>query len=143
MYILNLRDRIQKIIDQKRHQLEKEYYEYENKMYDTMEYYGCGGAYRRQEAARDKRKELLDELNDFERQLKNTTKHIDASVYVFGCRNCGTVTMTTKQPFDDWHECPTCRHMVFLNKVPRKTIRIAEDGGVWQEMLKAALEESE
>lgn len=138
---MNLKDRIQLIIDQRRQQLEKERKEYYDKMHDTMQYYGCGGAYRRQEAAMQKREEQLEELDDFEKQLRRTTRHIEADIYVFGCQNCGAVTMTTRNPFDDWHECPTCRHMVYLQKVPRRTIRIAEDGGAWEEMLKTALNE--
>lgn len=51
---MNLKDRIQKVIDQRRKQLIKERDEYERKMHDTVSYYGLGGAYRRQEAARDK-----------------------------------------------------------------------------------------
>lgn len=138
---MNLKDRIQLIIDQRRQQLEKERKEYYDKMYDTMQYYGCGGAYRRQEAAIQKREEQIEELDDFEKQLRRTTRHIKADIYVFGCQNCGAVTMTTRKPFDDWHECPTCRHMVYLQKIPRTTIRIAEDGGAWEEMLKTALNE--
>lgn len=48
--------------------------------------------------------------------------------------------MTTKQPFDDWHECPTCRQMINLHNVKSKTIRIADDGTAWIEMLKEAKE---
>lgn len=75
---MNLKDRIQKVIDQRRTQLIKERDEYERKMHDTVSYYGLGGAYRRQEAARDKREEQLNELDDFEKQLKNTTRHFEA-----------------------------------------------------------------
>ena len=137
---INLKDRIQKVIDQRRKQLIKERDEYERKMYDTESYYGLGGAYRRQEAARDKREEQLNELDDFEKQLKNTTRHFETTVYFFGCSKCGAVCMTTKQPFDDWHECPTCRQMINLHNVKSKTIRIADDGTAWLEILKEAKE---
>lgn len=138
---MDLKDRIQKVIDQRRATLLKERDKYEEKMRDTMSFYGVGGAYRRQEAARDKREEQLNELADFEKQLRNTTKHFEAAVYFFGCNKCGTVCMTTKLPFDDWHECPTCRQMIYLHNVRRKTIRIADDGQAWLEMLKEATEE--
>ena len=36
----------------------------------------------RQEAARDKREEQLNELNDFEKQLKSTTKHFEVEVFL-------------------------------------------------------------
>lgn len=137
---MNLKDRIQKVIDQRRAQLIKERNKYEEKMRDTMSFYGVGGAYGRQEAARDKREEQLNELADFEKQLRNTTKHFEAAVYFFGCNKCGTVCMTTKLPFDDWHECPTCRQMIHLHNIGRKTIRIADDGQAWLEMLEEATE---
>lgn len=93
---MDLKDRIQKVIDQRRATLLKERDKYEEKMRDTMSFYGVGGAYRRQEVARDKREEQLNELNDFEKQLKSTTKHFEADVYFFGCNKCGAVCMTTK-----------------------------------------------
>lgn len=70
---MELKDRIQKVIDQRRATLLKERDKYEEKMRDTMSFYGVGGAYGRQEAARDKREEQLKELADFEKQLK--TQH--------------------------------------------------------------------
>ena len=140
---MELKDRIQKVIDQRRATLLKERDKYEEKMRDTMSFYGVGGAYRRQEAARDKREEQLKELADFEKQLKNTTRHFEATVHFFGCNKCGSVCMTTKYPFDDWHECPTCRQMIYLHNVARKTIRIADDGAAWLEMLKEATDGGE
>mgnify|MGYP000807510729 FL=1 len=100
---MDLKDRIQKVIDQRRATLLKERDKYEEKMHDTMSFYGVGGAYRRQEAARDKREEQLNELADFEKQLRNTTKHFEAAVYFFGCNKCGTVCMTTKLPVSYTH----------------------------------------
>ena len=47
---MDLKDRIQKVIDQRRATLLKERDKYEEKMRDTMSFYGVGGAYRRQEA---------------------------------------------------------------------------------------------
>lgn len=89
------------------------------------------------------RKRELEELGDFERQLQRATKHIKATVYAFGCGKCGAVCMTTKAPFDDWHECPTCRQMINLRNVSSHTIEIAEDSTeAWQEMLKDSLEEA-
>ena len=42
---MNLKDRIQKVIDQRRKQLIKERDEYERKMHDTVSYYGLGGSF--------------------------------------------------------------------------------------------------
>lgn len=138
---MDIRTRIQVIIDQRRQQLTKERDEYKQKMHDTEAYWGFNGPYMRQEAAMERREKQLEELEDFEWQLKRITKHIEVTVYVFGCRECGAVCMTTKNPSSDWHECPTCRSMIRLEKLPSRRIKIAEDGSEWQEMIKEALKE--
>lgn len=140
MRTISIRDKIQKVVDKEKERLTRERDMYRKKMDDTETCYGFGGPYRRQEMACERREAQLEELEEFEDQLKKATKHIKADVYVFGCRRCGAVCMTTKEPFDDWHECPTCRGMVHLQNVPRKTIRIAGDGTGWQDMLKKSLE---
>ena len=139
---MDIKNQIQRIIDKRRQKLTKERDEYEAKMRDTESYYGFGGPYMRQEAARDKRDKQLEELEDFEKQLKATTRHIETKLYVFGCRECGTVTLTTKQPLDAWHECPSCRQMIYLDKIKPQKILIAENEECWQEMLKESLEEA-
>ncbi len=140
---MDIKNKIQRIIDKRKQKLMKEIDEYKMKMYDTELYYGFGGPYCRQEAAKERREQELEEIEDFERQLRKATKHIKATVYAFGCGKCGAVTMTTKKPFDDWHECPTCRQMINLRDVSSHTIEIAEDSAeAWQEMLKDSLEEA-
>lgn len=109
-------------------------------MHDTESYYGFNGPYMRQEAARDRRQEQLNELDDFEEQLRSTTKHIEVEAYFFGCHSCGCVCFTTKDPFSDWHECPTCRKMIKLDHIPRRKMKIADEGHVWQEALREAAE---
>lgn len=106
-----------------------------------MSYYGCGGTYRRQEAAIERREEQLEELNDFEKQLNRTCRHITVDMYVMGCTSCGTVFMTTMQPFDDWHECPTCRGMIYCHDVRRETIKLKDEGQSWTQMLEEVIEE--
>ena len=138
---MDIQTRIQGIIDQRRQQLTKERDEYKQKMRDTEAYWGLNGPYKRQEAAMECREKQLKELDDFEVQLKRTTKHIEPLVYIFACRECGAVCMTTKEPFSDWHECPTCRKMIRLENVPSRRIKIAEDGSGWQAMIKEALKE--
>lgn len=138
---MDIREKTQRIIDKERTRLTKERDKYKRKMRETMSYYGVGGPYRRQEVAKEKRERELGELEDFESQLKRTTKHIETRVYVFGCKKCGTACMTTRKPFEKWHECPTCRGMIYLDDIKQKTIQIAENGETWQEMLKEALEE--
>lgn len=82
---MDIKNQIQRIIDKRKQKLVKEIDEYETKMRDTKSYYGLGGPYCRQEAAKERREQELEELKDFERQLRKATKHIKATVYAFGC----------------------------------------------------------
>lgn len=134
----SVKEKLSAVIRQERKRLEKERDYYTAKMHDTEEYWGCGGPYARQEAAKVRREMELVDLADFESQLKTATRHIHAGVYFFGCRKCGAVTITTKQPFSDWHECPACRRMINLSNVPSTEIRIADDGQ-WTALLMEAL----
>lgn len=135
-----IKDVMQRIIDDRRAQLEKERDKYRQKMHDTQYYYGCGGPYMRQEAAMEKREKELDELKRFEYQLRHTVKTKVVGLYVMGCRHCHSVFFSTQSPFNDWHECPACRGMNFITQVPRQDVEIVMDGSGWQEMLKAAVE---
>lgn len=135
-----LKDKIADLINRERTRLEKERDFYRQKLRETMEWYGCGGPYARQEAAMEKREEELEALDDFAYQLRHAEEHFTANVYFFGCRNCGAVTITTRSPFSDWHECPACRQMVNLRNVPSTEIRLVNDGA-WTKMLRQAKEE--
>ena len=120
---------------------EREIEEFEEKLRGTMEYWGCGGPYNRQEEAIERRKKQLDELDDFAMQLNRAKKHETVRMWIFGCRSCGSITMVNRQPFDDWHECPVCRQMVHLNSLPSKEFEIVDTGETWQEQIKRAAEE--
>lgn len=141
MRAMNIRDRVAAIIQQQRQTLQGEIKEYRAKLYDTESYWGCGGPYHRQETAIERREKQLEELNDFEEQLRNAKKHQNVSMYIFGCRNCGSITMTSRQPFDDWHECPVCRNMVHLQKLPSIEFQIADTGEAWMEQLRKLTQE--
>lgn len=136
---MEIKARVQQVIRQRRAQLEKEVKLYEEKMHDTESVFGFGGAYRRQEEARDRRQQQLYELDDFEEQLRSVTKHIEVDLYFFGCRSCGAVCFTTREPFSDWHECPTCRQMINLNQCSSRRVKIVDEGAMWQDALKEAL----
>lgn len=138
---MNIKTRVKKIIDQQRQQLIKEREEYEEKLNDTMQYWGYGGAYNRQEAAIEKRQQQLRELDDFEYQLNNCVRHKEVGMYVIGCTSCHTVFMTARQLFDDWHECPTCRSMINVHRPQMHMIKIVDEGGFWQEMLDDVIRE--
>lgn len=135
----DIRELLQEKIDKKRKKLEKEAELYREKMKDTQAYYGFGGPYVRQEAALERREQQLEELKDFENQLQSVKKHKKIRMYVFGCRSCRSTTIVTQQPFDNWHECPVCRDMIYLTKLKSTEVEIVEDGSGWQEMLKESL----
>ena len=135
----DIREQLQEKINKKRKKLERESELYREKMYDTQAFYGFGGPYVRQEAALERREQQLEELKDFENQLQNVKKHKKVRMYVFGCQSCRSTTMVTQQPFDDWHECPVCRNMIYLTKLKSVEVEIVENGSGWQEMLKESL----
>ena len=139
----DIREQLQEKINRKRKKLEKEAKLYREKMKDTKVYYGFNGPYARQEAALERREQQLEELKDFENQLQNAKKHKKVRMYVFGCQSCRSTTMVTQQPFDDWHECPVCRNMIYLTKLKSVEIEITETESNWQEMLEASLKENQ
>ena len=66
MRAMNIKDRVASIIEHQRKVLQDEIQEYQQKLEDTMSFWGCGGPYRRQEAAIERREKQLEELDDFE-----------------------------------------------------------------------------
>lgn len=73
----DIKDKMQDLINRQKQRLTKEILECERKLNDTLSYYGVGGPYHRQEDALDRRKKQLDELEDFENQLKMAKKTPD------------------------------------------------------------------
>lgn len=131
----NIKELCLKICESRHAQLKKELDECEQKLYDTMQYYGCGGPYNRQEQARDRRLEELEDLERFERMLDRAVSLKELSLYPIPCTRCGSVTLTAVAPFDDWHECATCRSMVHAHGIKPIKLKIADDGEPWQVMM--------
>lgn len=141
MRAMDIKERVGRIIQQQRKTLQGEIELYKEKLRDTESYWGCGGAYNRQQAAIDKREAQLEELDDFEMQLKHTAKHQEVTMYIFGCSSCKSITMVNRQPFDDWHECPVCRSMINLPTLKSKEFKIVDTGEAWMEQLKELAKE--
>lgn len=133
---MDLKDRMMGIIKQRRAALEKEIEFRRDKMHDTEEYWGFGGPYRRQEQALEKRIMQMAELDDLTEQLKSAKKHQSVTMYFFGCRHCRNVTMVTSKPFDDWHECPVCRKMIYLSHLESTCFQIVDTGKEWIKSLR-------
>ena len=127
--------KIRAIIQADKARLETEAEHYRDKAYDTSSVYGFGGPYERQMKAAEKREAELERLKDLERQVSRAAKHLDVSMYVYGCRSCGTVIMTSQKPTDDWHECPACRGMIHCPGVQRTEFQIVDNGKTWMELI--------
>ncbi len=132
-------ERISRIIEKEKNRLTNEIRIFENKRADVESYYGFNGPYTRIVKAIESREAKLEELKDVEAQFQKIKKHISVPMYVLGCQNCKTTFMTIRRPFDDWHECPTCRHMIMVKNPTRYTVSIEDDGQTWTEMIKQSL----
>lgn len=135
-----LKERISTVIEERRKQLLKEIELFQAKVHDTESYWGFNGPYSRQAAALEKREKQLEELEDFAQQLRNTKKTRKVGMYVFGCHKCNSITMVSQPPFDDWHECPVCRNMVYLKNLPLVEFQIVDTGEEWTKLLREAVE---
>ena len=131
-----LKDRLRNICARERKRIKKEIAELSDHLLETRSMFGVGGAYSRQENAIFKREEMLHEIDDFERQLNSQQRLIPARMYVYGCRSCGTVIMTSEKPTDDWHECPACRKMNRPGRLEKKDFQIADKGESWMDYIR-------
>lgn len=132
----SIKARIRNICTRERNRLKREIEGLKKNLGDTMDVYGVGGAYSRQQKAIEKREAEIREIDDFERQLNSQQRLIPASMYVYGCRSCGAVVMTSAQPTDDWHECPACRKMNRPGRLEKKDFQIADEGKSWMDYIR-------
>ena len=135
-----INERVALLIEKEKSRLEAEKKVFRRRLYDTEYDYGYGNRqYFKIEKALKRREEKLEELTDFENQFKQVKRHITVSMYVIGCRECNTVFMTVKKPISDWHECPTCRNMIYIANPKEYVLSVVNDGQFWTEMVKEAL----
>lgn len=128
--------RVNQIIEDRRTQLLKEIDQWEDKLRGTEEFWGMNGPYMQQEAALERRKKELYELEEYARQLGKYIPLKEVTVTALFCRDCGNLILSNQSPTGDWTECPCCKHMIYCNNPPRKTFRIEEDGQDWLEAFK-------
>ena len=131
-----LKARIEKLIEQERSRLEKESDRYLEKMRDTESLYGFGGPYMRQQKAYEDREAELRELNNFERQFHDIKRTKRSFWYPIGCNSCGTISLSNRKPFDEWHECPVCRQMIYMTDVKPENLEIVDNGETWLDLLR-------
>lgn len=133
-----IRDLIRSIIADRRRQIVAEIDDWSKKINGTMFYYGCGGPYERQLAAREKREKELEDLNEFEHQIDHLVDLDRIKTFSWYCRECGAVTMTTKMPGGDWHECGSCRRMINKANVLERHLEVTRtcDFGALMRRLK-------
>ena len=130
-----IKERIRNICTRERNRLTRELEGLKKNLSDTMDVYGHGGACFRQEKAIEKREDMIQEIDDFEMQLRRQPRIIPARMYVYSCRNCGTVIMTSRQPTSEWHECPACRKMIRPGSIQSLDFHIADTGELWENTL--------
>ena len=103
---------IQKVLDDRKKILKEEADFYDSQAHSNAYYWGYGGPVPRQEAAAEKRRKEIEEIERFEYNLRHYEPLTAVKVYAFHCRECGAVSMTTRFPSGEWHECLSCRKMI-------------------------------
>lgn len=132
---MDVKARMQKLIEKSRKKLIKERDEYKEKMQESEYLYGIGGgAYRRQEKAMEYRQQQLKELDDFERQLLSTSKHVEVRVYVYRCTECNRIYLATI-PSVESIECARCGEKLWQSG-HGNIIQVVDNGAAWLEAVK-------
>ena len=125
-----IKEVVSKIIEERRTVLRKEEEYYRDLAHANSSYWGYGGPVPRQEKAADARAKELDELDQLEQQLRKAVTLEEIKTYSFYCRECGALTITTKYPSGDWHECAACRKMVYDNHMQTLKIETPTQGSL-------------
>ena len=107
-----LEEVVQKVLDNRKKILREEVAFYENLAMSNVSYWGYGGPVARQEAAAEKRRKEIEIVEQFEKALRHFEPLENIKVYSWYCRECGSLTMTTRYPSGEWHECGSCRKMI-------------------------------
>ena len=88
--------------------------------------YGFGGAYSRRENAIKKREKEINELKEFERQIKKPVTVTETTFSVLFCKECHNEIFTKGSIQEEWHECPVCRRMIY-GRASKKVLRIVDE----------------
>jgi len=122
-----LKEVIQKVLDDRKKILREEAAYYEDLAHANSSYWGYGGPVGRQEKAAEKRRAEIEEVNQLEQQLKHAVNLKSFKVHAWYCNECGAVTLTTRYPTGEWHECGSCRHMIHESTLQNFDITTPED----------------
>lgn len=136
----NIQERVAGVIESRREQLKKEINDWEEKLRDTELYWGLGGPYQRQAEALERRKAELEELEDFARQQGYIKRHQPARMHVLYCRECGNIVMSLHTPGGNWHECPSCKKMIYEDNPKMKHFNIEDEGQGWLQLIHEGIE---
>lgn len=109
---LPLKDLIEKILNERKSVLKQEAEYYQAQAHANSSYWGYGGPVRRQEKAAESRMKEIEEIEQLEAQLRRAVTLKAVPVYAWHCRECGAMTLTTRYPSGEWHECGSCRKMI-------------------------------
>lgn len=132
---MDVKARMQKLIEKSREKLIKERDEYKEKMQASEYLYGIGGgAYNRQEKAMERRQQQLKELDDFEQQLLSVSKHVEIRVYAYRCAECNRIYLATIPAVKNI-ECERCGGELWQSG-HGNIIQVVDNGAAWLEAVK-------
>lgn len=133
-----LKEVIRKVLDDRKQILREEAAYYEDLAHANSSYWGYGGPVGRQEKAAEKRRREIEEVEELERQLRHSVDLDRVKTFSWYCRECGAVTMTTKYPEGEWHECGSCRKMIHKANVLERHLEVTRtcDFGKLMRLLK-------
>ena len=125
-------ERLEKRIDDLRTKecarLKKEIELYKEKLESTMSYYGCGGPYRRQLKAIEKREAELAELENLNASAKSERMTVKVMLFTYKCSHCGAIYLTDKEPEEEWKECSHCKEFINLELAKTEEVELVNDG---------------
>lgn len=141
----DLKEVIKGILDDRKQILLEEALYYEGQARANASYWGYGGPVPRQEKAAEKRRREIEEVEQLESQLRRSVTLRAVPVHAWHCRDCGALTITTKYPSGEWHECGSCRKMLHESTLQHFEIETPDDRyfGVLIRRLKESREETE
>lgn len=124
MRVKPIKELILGIIEDRKRKLNAEIEDLRRRQREDEYVFGCGGAYRRKEAAIARREEQLEELEYTRMQVKGLVELKEEFYYKLYCKECGNTFTSKQKPSGDYHECPACKR-AFYDNTPQQYKRLA------------------
>lgn len=108
---------IQRIIDKEIAITQKEIEEFEQKISDNEQFYGCGGWYTQFEKAKQRREDHLDELEAIAKMQGRPVVLQEMKLYPWYCPSCQETFYTEDSRPQNYHnntiDCPRCTRPIY------------------------------